>query len=133
MHKRVLASLKEWFDPWLAPLTNTIKNDQTDYYNLLYTGPIYMGPNRESMNVIYDTGSFVYLGETHLCTSCPAPKYDFTAEEGNSFNYLTGGYTAYYMDGTSLTGVWATDTTCIADSASACVNNFKWVAITSAI
>ena len=66
-----------------------------------------MGPNRESINVIWDTGSFVYLGETHLCSACAAPKYDFTAELGNSFSYIGGTYTESYMDGTSLSGSWA--------------------------
>ena len=51
------------------------------YFNLKYIGPIYMGSNREQLNVIYDTGSSVYLAETHLCTDCATPKYDFTDDE----------------------------------------------------
>ena len=115
-----------------TPASNTIRNDQTDYYNLLYTGPIYMGSNREMMNVIWDTGSFVYLGETHLCAACDVPKYDFTDELGSSFSYLSGSYTETYMDGTTMTGSWATDWTCITNDDSTCVRDFTWVAISTA-
>ena len=45
-----------------APLDN--------WLNLLYTGPIYMGENRERINIIWDTGSGMYLAETHDCTDC---------------------------------------------------------------
>ena len=70
---KAIAKVKDWFTGESA----AIKNDQTNYFNLLYTGPVYMGSNRERINVVYDTGSSVYLGETHLCTGCAAPKYDF--------------------------------------------------------
>ena len=50
------------------------------YFNLKYVGPIYMGSNQEQINVIYDTGSSVYLAETHMCTSCTAPTYNFADE-----------------------------------------------------
>ena len=91
-----------------------------------------MGSNRERINAIWDTGSSVFLAETHLCSSCATPKYDFTAEEGGSFSYLTGSYSESYLDGTSLDGLWATDTVCVADAANACVSNFKWVAVQTA-
>ena len=91
-----------------------------------------MGSNREMLTVIFDTGSFVYLGETHLCSACPAPKYDFTDENGGSFNMLTGDYTETYMDGTTLSGSWATGTACVQDNASTCAENFTWVALHTA-
>ena len=46
-----------------------------------------MGSNREKVNIIFDTGSMVYLAETHLCDECDDPKYDFSAEIGGSFSY----------------------------------------------
>ena len=88
-----------------------------------------MGSNREMMNVIFDTGSFVYLGETHLCTECPDPKYNFTDENGGSFNMLSGDYTEKYMDGTTISGSWANGTACVQDNASTCVHDFTWVAL----
>ena len=125
---KAIDKVKDWFSGESA----AIRNDQTNFYNLLYTGPVYMGSNRERINVIWDTGSSVYLGETHLCTGCASPKYDFTAESGGSFNYLTGRYSESYLDGTSLEGFWATDSVCIADDPTTCASNFKWVAIDNA-
>ena len=62
---------------FLSPASNTINKSLYDWYNLAYIGAIYMGANREPINVIWDTGSFIYIGETHLCTTCTTPKYDF--------------------------------------------------------
>ena len=90
-----------------------------------------MGSNREAINVVWDTGSAVYLGETHLCSACAAPTYNFSAENGGSFNYLTGTFTETYGDGTQLNGSWATDTVCVLDDPTTCAADFKWVAITS--
>ena len=50
-----------------APDHNT---DLYNYYNLQYYGPIYMGDNRETIDVVWDTGSFIYLAETDACSAC---------------------------------------------------------------
>ena len=88
-----------------------------------------MGAGRSVLNVVWDTGSFVYLGETYLCSTCPEPKYDFRENIGGSYTHLYEEYVERYADGTELTGSWATDTICVADDPTACVPEFKWVAI----
>ena len=83
-----------WADTIKEVLTGVsadYRKPMVTYYNLKYVGAIYMGSNQERINVIYDTGSSVFLGETHLCTDCPTPKYDFTDESGGSFSYTGGG------------------------------------------
>ena len=107
-----------------APLVN--------YYNLKYVGPIYMGQNRESVNVIWDTGSSVFLAETHACTDCHAPVYNYADEIGGSFTLTDDYYSESYLDGTRLSGHWATDTVCVLNDANTCVSNFKWVAVNEA-
>ena len=89
-----------------------------------------MGSNRERLDVIWDTGSSVYLAETHDCTSCIAPVYDYTDEAapGGSFSQTSGTYTQRYLDGTRIEGNWVTDTVCVLDDPSTCVANFNWVA-----
>ena len=50
-----------------TPDTST---DLYNYFNLQYYGPIYMGDNRETIDVVWDTGSVVYLAETEACSEC---------------------------------------------------------------
>ena len=76
----------------------------------------------------------MFLAETHACTSCHAPVYDYTdeARAGGSFSQTAEEYSASYLDGTRLTGYWATDTVCVLNDASTCVSDFEWVAVSEA-
>ena len=68
-----------------------------------------------------------------MCNDCATPKYDFTDEYGGSFSYTGDGqYSQRYLDGTELTGNWATDTVCVSSDSTTCVNNFKFVAVHTA-
>jgi len=43
---------------------------------MFYTGPMYVGANRQMMNVIWDTGSDNLIIPSQLCTSCTGEKYN---------------------------------------------------------
>lgn len=80
---------------------------QRNFDNVFYTGALYMGPNRERVDVIFDTGSAEYVCAVKTCTGCKGKKYDFTDEKN-----IYGTYRALpntndvhtYGDGTTLTG-----------------------------
>ena len=89
-----------------------------------------MGTSRESVNVIWDTGSTNLLVETDLCASCSDPKYDTTS--GTNYVQSATEHTETYGSGLSLTGYEVTDTICVADDLTACVADFDWIAVTAA-
>ena len=108
-----------------APDQNT---DLYNYYNLQYYGPIYMGDNRETIDVVWDTGSFIYLAETDACSACDQSEaYDTSTSP--SFNDLGFSYSQSYLDGTTLSGNFAIDSVCVADDASSCVSGFIWISV----
>ena len=108
-----------------TPDTST---DLYNYYNLQYYGPIYMGDGRETIDVVWDTGSVIYLAETEACTECDQDKVYNTATSA-SYTDLDIPFTESYLDGTTLTGNFSYDNICVADDDSACVDSFLWVAI----
>jgi hypothetical protein len=99
---------------------------------VFYTGALYMGPNRERVDVIYDTGSGEYVCAVSTCKGCKGVKYDFNDEKK-----IYGTYRAMpntddvhtYGDGTTLVGHNVLDTVCILDDPKSCVKDFKWFAI----
>ena len=42
----------------------------TNYWNIQYYGPIYIGSSQEKMTVIYDTGSNLLWLPSPVCTNC---------------------------------------------------------------
>ena len=46
-----------------------------NYYNMYYTGPIYIGANLQQMDVIWDTGSDNLIIPSNLCNTCTGEKY----------------------------------------------------------
>ena len=95
-----------------------------------------MGPNRERVDVIYDTGSAEYVCAVSTCKGCRGiKKYDFTEEQKvyGTYRALPGTDGVHrYGDGTTLKGHQVLDTVCLLDDPNACVNSFKWFAITEA-
>ena len=87
-----------------------------------------MGDNRETIDVVWDTGSVVYLAETEACSECNEDKVYNTATSA-SYTDLQIAFTESYLDGTTLTGNFSTDKVCVADNDSACVESFLWVSI----
>ena len=136
-------TIRKWLSPWselrervkvlFTGVGSTIRNAPlANYWNLLYLGPIYMGDNHEELDIVWDTGSSVYLAKTHTtCPECePASVYDYAAEIGGSFSWGEGGeYKQTYLDGTQISGDWAQDKVCVLSNNSTCVDNFNWVAI----
>ena len=52
-----------------------------------------MGSNREELEVVWDTGSSVFMAKTHICKKCKGTKYDYAAEkDGGSFEWPSDKY-----------------------------------------
>ena len=93
-----------------------------NYDNLIYIGKIYMGSNMQPVDINFDTGSYHYLCEVHLCKNCEGNTYDYT--DSRSFRYGVGSYTETYLDGSTLAGDFAYDTVCISSSPYSCAKDF---------
>ena len=89
----------------------TYRNNQANYWNLLYTGSIFIGtPLQEFPGVIWDTGSGSLLIESSECSNCDTENPVFQVDSSSSFSYTASPPTAggvTYLDGTSLLGNWA--------------------------
>ena len=102
-------TLKHYFGGGTA--ATTYRNNQANYWNLLYTGSIFIGtPLQEFPGVIWDTGSGSLLIESSECSNCDTENPVFQVDSSSSFSYTAspptpGGVT--YLDGTSLLGNWA--------------------------
>ena len=87
-----------------------------------------MGDNRQSIDVVWDTGSFIYLAETDACSACDqAEAYDTSTSP--SFSDFGISYSQSYLDGTTLSGNFASDSVCVADDAASCVSGFLWISV----
>lgn len=98
---------------------------QRNYDNIFYTGALYMGPNRERVDVIYDTGSGEYVCAISSCKTCKGQKYDMNDEKKTTYRELPGSDGVHtYGDGTTLKGKQVLDTVCLLDDPNSCVKNF---------
>jgi hypothetical protein len=83
-----------------------------------------MGPNRERVDVIYDTGSAEYVCAVSTCKGCKGETYDYRDEQRyyGTYKTLPGTENVHrYGDGTTLKGHQVLDTVCVLDQADACV------------
>lgn len=79
--------------------------------------------------VVWDTGSDMLLLESSECGNCYGDVFEI--EDSDTFVWDSGSYTQQYMDGTSLTGDWATDDACVTESdAGSCGTGYKFAALT---
>jgi hypothetical protein len=62
--------------------------DLTNYANYQYTGPLWMGSNRQRVDVIYDTGSDWLVLDTDFCTDCHLPV--FKTKKSSTYNVVSG-------------------------------------------
>ena len=102
--------------------------------NLSYYGPMWMGtPLQKLDGIVYDTGSGKLLVESSECSNCNGTKFKVAPTSStfqwDAVNTASAGTT--YLDGTSLTGNWATDRTCPASDETSCAANFRFIAIKS--
>ena len=105
--------------------------DFTNYYNLYYTGPLYMGTSYEEVHVIYDTGSDWLVVETQACSSCTGV-YDTTTS--TAYEAISNSDDTHsYGDGTTLYGSQAFDTVCLSSNSSvtSCATDFVWFNVDS--
>jgi len=108
------------------------RNALTNYYNLQFTGPLYMGSKKEAVDVVYDTGVTNTMVSILTCTSgCLGTKFDNTASTTyaaieTETNELT--FTSAFKVTVSL----VQDQVCLGFSDTTCVKDFKWNAITKA-
>ena len=86
-----------------------------------------MGPNRERVDVIYDTGSAEYVCAIETCVTCQGEKYDFRDEQQKFGTYkeLPNSDDVHtYGDGTTLKGHRVLDTVCLLDDPKSCIKDF---------
>lgn len=55
------------------------KIDISNYLNLQYIGPVWMGSANQQLGVIYDTGSDWLVLDTDFCSTCHSPVFDTAA------------------------------------------------------
>jgi hypothetical protein len=85
-----------------------------------------MGSNHvEVTDVVFDTGSSWLVMETSDCAACEG-KYDITSS--TAYAASVRPMSQSYGDGTSITGVQASDDACILSS-SLCLSGFNWMNI----
>ena len=53
-------------------------------FNLSYIGKLYMGRNKEYVDIIYDTGSDWLIVEGHTCSTCTGNVYNWADENGDT-------------------------------------------------
>lgn len=82
--------------------------DITNYLNLQYVGPLYMGSANQKVNVIWDTGSDWLVLDTDFCTNCIQPV--FNTASSTSFTKLNTYVIQQVYGSASLYGYRATDT-----------------------
>lgn len=85
-----------------------------------------MGTNNEEIDeVVFDTGSAWLVMETTDCTACSG-KYDTSTS--TAYAETTRAMSETYGDGTSITGVQASDDACVLSS-SLCTSDFNFMNI----
>ena len=94
-----------------------IQVDLENFYNIYYSGKIYMGSNREQLNMLYDTGSDWLLCEVHTCETCDDTVYNYADETATSFSVVAPEErdTIVYGSQTSVEGFAVRDTVCLLD------------------
>jgi len=92
-----------------------------------------MGPNREMIDVVFDTGSDWLFAMGHTCTNCIANlKYDYTDEASTTFTPIPDSdRTLTYLDGSNVSGFEAYDTVCMSSSAASCSTGFQFMMVDS--
>lgn len=61
---------------------NSYYNHQvTNYFDLFYVGDIFMGSDKQDLNVIWDTGSNWLMMETDKCSNCIGDTFDTTSSQ----------------------------------------------------
>ena len=84
-------------------------------HDLAYSGPIYLGgPEAQSLEVVYDTGSDWLTVEGSNCSECKGNTYKYT--DSDSFEFLESEQSVELEYGSALLkGLRAQDRICIAD------------------
>ena len=67
-----------------------IKADLSNIFDIYYTGKVYMGEDREELNVIFDTASDWFMLEVHTCLACDDQSvYNYADETETTFSIVS--------------------------------------------
>lgn len=67
-----------------------IKADLNNVFDIYYTGKVYMGENREELNVLFDTASDWFMLEVHTCAACDDQSvYNYADESTTTFSIVS--------------------------------------------
>lgn len=132
-HKNTWWTSVENFASYFAPVSATYNQPQSNYLNLMYTGPIFLGSDAQEFDVVWDTGSGTLLVKSEACSDCDGTVFNYSTSTSHQFNDPVAFDTVNYLDGTSLSGQIGTDKACpVSGDANACANTFQFVAISNA-
>lgn len=79
----------------------------------------------EVTEVVFDTGSSWLVLETVDCSSC-SDAYDYSSQT-DTYTEIGTAISQGYGDGTSVSGVLASDWVCPADDVDTCATDFVWM------
>ena len=100
-----------------------------NYSDFYYVGNLYMGDGLNQLRVIWDTGSEWLVITSYLCETCSSwYDYDYSGEA--SWTRLTTELDERNYGSVSTQGFYATDTVCLGENSSACVEDFDIFMIT---
>ena len=123
----------ENFARYFAPVSASYKQLQSNSYNLMYEGPVFLGSDEQEFDVVWDTGSGTLLVKSEACSDCAGTTYSYTSSTSHTFNSPAAYDRVSYLDGTSLYGQLGTDKACpVSGQAGACASAFQFVAISDA-
>ena len=84
-----------------------------NYHDFQYTAPLYIGQHKQSMELVYDTGSDWLTIEGDTCADCGGNRYQHA--DSNTFAYVEDDEGVFDLEYGSalLTGQKATDRVCM--------------------